>query len=105
MAYDWQNRATARPAAWADIDTGLRQYMLRVYNYMGAGLALTGIVAYAAAASGVYASIARTQLIYVVIFAPLALVFLLAARIQKMSLGAAQATFWGFAGLMGLSLA
>jgi uncharacterized protein len=105
MAYDWQNRATARPAAWADIDTGLRQYMLRVYNYMGAGLALTGIVAYAAAASGVYASIARTPLIYVVIFAPLALVFLLSYRIQKMSLASAQATFWIYAGLVGLSLA
>jgi hypothetical protein len=105
MAYDWQNRATARPGAWADVDTGLRQYMLRVYNYMGAGLALTGLVAYAAAASGIYASIAHTWLIYVVMFAPIAAVFLLVARIQTMSLGAAQASFWGFAGLMGLSLA
>jgi FtsH-binding integral membrane protein len=41
----------------------------------------------------------------VVIFSPLALVFLLSARIRTMSLGAAQATFWAFAGLMGLSLA
>jgi FtsH-binding integral membrane protein len=105
MAYDWQNRATARPGAWADVDTGLRQYMLRVYNYMGAGLALTGLVAYAAAASGIYASIAHTWLIYVVMFAPVAAVLLLVARIQTMSLGAAQASFWGFAGLMGLSLA
>jgi hypothetical protein len=105
MAYDWQNRATARPGALAEVDTGLRQYMLRVYNYMGAGLALTGLVAYAAAASGIYASIAHTWLIYVVMFAPLAAVFLLVARIQTMSLGAAQASFWGFAALMGLSLA
>jgi len=105
MAYDWQNRATARPAGLAEVDTGLRQYMLRVYNYMGAGLALTGLVAYFAAASGIYAAIAHTLLIYAVIFAPLALVFLLSARIRTMSLGAAQATFWAFAGLMGLSLA
>ena len=105
MAYDWQNRATARPGAWADVDTGLRQYMLRVYNYMGAGLALTGLVAYFAAASGVYAAIAHSPLIYVVIFAPLAVVFLLAYRIQSMSLGAAQMTFWGYAALVGLSLA
>jgi FtsH-binding integral membrane protein len=104
MAYDWQNRTTARPGAWAEVDTGLRQYMLRVYNYMGAGLAITGVVAYFAAASGVYASIAHTWLIYVVIFAPLGLVFLMSARIRTMSLGAAQATFWAFAGLMGLSL-
>ena len=105
MAYDWQNRATARPAAWAEVDAGLRQYMLRVYNYMGAGLALTGIVAYFAAASGFYASLAHTPFIYVVVFAPLALVFLLAWRIQSMSLGAAQLTFWGYAALVGLSLA
>jgi len=105
MAYDWQNRATARPGTWAEVDAGLRQYMLRVYNYMGAGLALTGLVAYAAAASGVYAALAHTWFIFVVIFSPLALVFLLSARIRTMSLGAAQATFWAFAGLMGLSLA
>jgi len=105
MAYDWQNRAAARPATWADVDTGLRQYMLRVYNYMGAGLALTGVVAYFAAASGLYASIAHTALIYVVIFAPLAVVFLLAWLIQSMILGAAQMTFWGYAALVGLSLA
>ena len=104
MAFDWQNRAAARPGALAEVDAGLRQYMLRVYNYMGAGLALTGIVAYLGAASGFYASIAHSPLIYVVMFAPLGLVFLLAARIQTMSLGAAQATFWIYAGLVGLSL-
>ena len=105
MAYDWQNRATARPGAWAEVDTGLRQYMLRVYNYMGAGLALTGLVAYAAWASGIYAAIAHTAFIYVVVFAPLAVVFLLAWRIQRMSLASAQLTFWGYSALVGLSLA
>ena len=105
MAYDWQNRATARPGAWAEVDTGLRQYMLRVYNYMGAGLALTGLVAYAAWASGIYAAIAHTAFIFVVVFAPLAVVFLLAWRIQRMSLASAQLTFWGYSALVGLSLA
>jgi uncharacterized protein len=104
MAYDWQNRATARPAAWADVDTGLRQYMLRVYNYMGAGLALTGVVAYVAAASGFYQAIYRTPLMWLVILAPLGMVFFLSFRIQKMSLGTAQLSFWTYAGLVGLSL-
>ena len=36
----------------ADIDVGLRDYMLRIYNYMASGLALTGIVAYVFAQSG-----------------------------------------------------
>jgi FtsH-binding integral membrane protein len=104
MAYDWQNRATARPGAWADVDTGLRQYMLRVYNYMGAGLALTGVVAYVAAASGFYASIVHTPLLWVVMLAPLGMVFFLSFRIQQMSLGTAQLSFWAYAGLVGLSL-
>jgi FtsH-binding integral membrane protein len=104
MAYDWQNRAAARPATWADVDTGLRQYMLRVYNYMGAALVLTGLVAYGAAASGLYLSIARTPLIWLVVFAPLGLVFLLSFGIQRMSLGVAQLTFWSYAALVGLSL-
>ncbi len=106
MAFDSGNRWTARTAVpQVDIDVGLRQYMLRVYNYMAAGLALTGIVAYLAAASGFYASIVGTPLFWVVLLAPLGLVFLLGFRIQQMSLGAAQITFWAYAGLVGLSLA
>ena len=40
--------AHAGPAAQTNVavDEGLRAYMLRVYNYMAAGIALTGLVAY-----------------------------------------------------------
>ena len=65
--------------AGAAIDAGLRAYMLRVYNYMAAGLAITGVVAYFAATTGLYASIAATPLIWVVMLAPLGMVFLLSA--------------------------
>jgi FtsH-binding integral membrane protein len=89
-----------------DIDVGLRQFLLTVYNYMASGLALTGLVAYGAAESGIYASLVQTPILFwVVILAPLALVFFLSFRIETMSLGAAQASFWGYAGLVGLSLA
>ncbi len=89
----------------AEIDVGLRQFLLSVYNYMGSGLALTGIVAYAAAESGVYGSLVKMPLLFwIVVLAPLALVFLLSFRIAKMSLGAAQAAFWAYAALVGLSL-
>jgi hypothetical protein len=88
----------------AGIDEGLRAYMLRVYNYMASGLAITGVVAYFAAVSGLYVAIAQTPLIWLVIFAPLGLVLLLSARVHKMSTGAAQLAFWSFAALMGLSL-
>jgi uncharacterized protein len=89
----------------ADMDAGLRQFMISVYNYMASGLALTGVVAYGAAETGLYESLINTPLLFWgVALAPLALVFLLSFRIEKMSLGAAQAALWAYAGLVGLSL-
>jgi uncharacterized protein len=105
MAYDSGNRWTARATMpQVGIDVGLRQYMLRVYNYMAGGLAITGLVAYFAATSGLYQAIFGTAIYWVVIFAPLALVLFLSFRIQSMSLGTAQATYWVYAALVGLSL-
>ena len=98
------------------IDEGLRSYMLRVYNYMGVGVAITGVVAYLTYAMAVVQTEAGTQLTsfgtfifqspfkWVVILAPLAMVFFLSARMSHMSLSAAQLAFWIFAGLMGLSI-
>ena len=100
------------------VDAGLRAYMLQVYNYMAIGLAITGAVAlgtFMVAVATDPATGARSltevgQLLYasplkwVVIFAPLALVFFLSFRIDRMSVGTAQAVFWIYAGLVGLSL-
>src|ERR1700719_3105958 len=107
MALGSQPRWTVRPAAGVqvDIDVGLRNYMLRIYNYMASALALTGIVAYVFANSGMYLSIARTPLIWVVMLAPLGLVMLLSFGINRLSAAAAQAIFWLYAALMGISLA
>jgi len=91
---------TPRTAA----ESGLRTYLLQVYNYMAGGLLLTGLVAYYGAASGLYASVAGTPWFWLVLLAPLALVLLLSFRIERMSLGAAQLAFWGYAALVGLSL-
>ena len=107
MAFRTNRQTTiSRVADRAGIDEGLRSYMLRVYNYMASGLALTGIVAYAVASTPVLMNaIFGTPLLWVVMLAPLGIVFFMSARIQKMSAGAAQATFWIFAVLMGMSLA
>jgi len=89
----------------AAINAGLRQFMISVYNYMASGLALTGIVAYGAAETGLYASLIDTPMLFWgVTLAPLALVLLLSFRIEKMSLGAAKTAFWAYAALVGLSL-
>lgn len=85
-------------------ESGLRGYLLQVYNYMAGGLLLTGLVAYYGAASGLYASVAGTPWFWLVLLAPLALVFLLSFRIERMSFGAAQLAFWAYAALVGLSL-
>jgi uncharacterized protein len=106
MSYNSGDRWTARSTMpQVDIDVGLRQYMLSVYNYMAGGLALTGLVAYFAAASGFYQAIVGTPLFWVVLLAPLGMVLLLSFGIQRMSLGATQLSFWIYAALVGLSLA
>jgi FtsH-binding integral membrane protein len=99
----WAVRGSAIPQV--EIDVGLRSYMLRVYNYMASGLALTGIVAYVAAFSGFYAQIATTPLIWLVILAPLGIVLAMSMGLQRMSAGTLQTLFWVYSGLMGLSMA
>ncbi|MGR7994132.1 MULTISPECIES: Bax inhibitor-1/YccA family protein [unclassified Xanthobacter] len=109
----------------AAIDQGLRSYMLSVYNYMALGLAITGAAALgiymlsvttdpSLAAGRVAGGIMLTQFGYtlfvsplkwVVMLAPLAAVFFLSFRIERMSVSAAQLTFWLYAGLVGVSLA
>jgi FtsH-binding integral membrane protein len=104
------------------IDAGLRAYMLRVYNYMAAGLAITGVVAYVFfmmavsdtptpyRVGGTFLTefgrmIFVSPLKWVLLLAPLGLVIFLSARIHKMSVQAAQMTFWLYAALVGTSLA
>ncbi|MDQ0346433.1 MULTISPECIES: Bax inhibitor-1/YccA family protein [Ancylobacter] len=106
----------------ADIDQGLRAYMLRVYNYMTLGLAITGAAAlgiYMLAVSdvatpyqfaGIYltefgATLFGSPLRYVVMFAPLAAVLFLSFRVDRLSVGVAQTIFWVYAALVGVSLA
>ncbi len=100
----WQTAARGRDAAL--FDEGLRQHMLRVYNYMGLGLVLTGIVALIVGTTpALYVPIFSTPLKYVVMLAPLAFVLFFSFRIEAMSASTAQLTFWVFCAVMGLSLA
>ncbi len=92
-------------ASAAQIDEGLRSYMLKVYNYMCIALGLTGAVAYAASTSqSLMAAIYGTPLQWVVMLAPLGLVFFLSARINKMKAQTAQTVFWVYSALVGLSI-
>jgi FtsH-binding integral membrane protein len=104
------------------VDQGLRAHMLRVYNYMTVGLVLTGLSALITyylsvsatptpyqVGSNLYltsfgAALFGSPLMWVLVLLPIGLVFFLSFRISSMSVGAAQATFWGYAALLGVSL-
>jgi uncharacterized protein len=108
MAFDRRTMPRAY-AESADIDVGLRSYMLGVYNHMCAGLALTGVLAwttyYMATSSPDFAQlIYASPLKWVIMFAPLVLVFVFAARVHSMSASTARLVFLIYAALMGLSL-
>ena len=115
-------RAAGRADA-ATVDAGLRAYMLRIYNYMSIGLAITGL-----AALGVYMAAVTTDqagaaakfgnafltpfgyamyvspLKWLFILAPLVMVFAISAGINRLRPATAQLLFWAFAALMGISL-
>ena len=100
-------------------DMGLRAHMIRVYNYMAGGVALTGLVAwftYQASvvtnASGTIVSLTpfgqtlfESPLKWVLMLAPLGLVFFMSFRINHMQASTAKLLFFVYAGVMGMSLA
>jgi uncharacterized protein len=85
-------------------DSGLRSYMLSIYNYMTSGVLLTGVVALLTAQSGLAITFARGPLMWLVMLSPLAIVFAMSFGANKFSTNTLRALFWGFAVLMGLSL-
>lgn len=110
MANQYDPRFSAAPLSTrsvdADVDVGLRRYMLGVYNMMALGVALTGLVSFFVGTNDTLMQLLYgTPLRYVVMFAPLAVVLYFSVRLNRMSAAAAQTTFWVYAGLVGLSLA
>ena len=112
-AWDRQTTVTGESQSRA-IDQGLRSYMLKVYNYMASGVLLTAVIAYFAGTSDAFLGMMLTQtaqgtvgvapLGYVVMFAPLAMVFFMMFKLNSMSTQTLQITFWAYAAIMGLSL-
>ena len=126
---DFERNRSAQYAGSVDrtaegIDEGLRSYMLGVYNYMAIGLAITGIAALVIAnlavtndpsqavaqfGNGIMltqlgATLYSGPMKWVVMLAPLGLVFFLSFRIHTMSVSTAQTTFWVYAALVGVSI-
>jgi FtsH-binding integral membrane protein len=102
--YDRNATAPGIPATGAvAIDAGLREYMLRVYNYMAAGVGLTGVAAFLTyQLTG--PELLQSPLMWVLILAPLGLVFFISARINTLSVETARGLFFLYAALVGISL-
>src|SRR3954462_9589322 len=92
---DFDRNAAAFPGAarTVAIDAGLRAHMIRVYNYMAGGVALTGLVAYFTNMS-LGPTLYGSPLMYVLIFAPLALVLFLSFRIEHLAASTARLLFF-----------
>ena len=119
MEFNRQNyQSRAKTADTHIMDEGLRAYMLKVYNYLSSGILITGIISLllfklsvVTSADGSIVSLTNignalynSALMWVVMLAPLGVVFYMSFGIRKMSAAKAQTTFWIFAALMGASL-
>ena len=113
-----QSGAASRGGTAAEVDDGLRAYMLNIYNYMTGGVLLTGIMAMLVyrveALQVLFYNIVQTPagpaiqgmtgLGWIVTFAPLGFVLVMSFGLNKLKASTAQMLFWAFAGVMGLSL-
>ena len=94
------------------MDAGLRSYMLGVYNHMTIGMAITGFFAYLTKIMSVSqgtltplgVALYASPLKWLVMLAPLGMVFWLSARVNKMKPETARNVFYAFAAVMGISL-
>jgi hypothetical protein len=97
---------TRAQAEASQIDVGLRQYMLRVYNYMALGVAGTGIVAMLVAMNpALMQSIALGPMKWVLFAGILGLGFFAPKLMMTKSTGVAQACFWAYAAMWGALIA
>ena len=113
MAYEQTRYASATQVDSAEIHEGLRQYMLRVYNYMASGLFLSGIVALAVVNTGLIGAFYNVQggqvvgyapLGMIAMFAPLGMILAMSFAGHKMSAKAMQGMYWAFVATMGVGL-
>ncbi len=109
-----ESHANAGVNVGATVDAGLRSYMLKVYNYMTLGLAITGFAGYLLVKTGLIMHLYSASstggmslniLGWIVLLAPLALVFMFSSAVNKLNVKKAQAIFFIFSTLMGLSIA
>ncbi|MEM8869946.1 MAG: Bax inhibitor-1/YccA family protein [Pseudomonadota bacterium] len=95
----------------ASIDEGLRAHMNKVYGLMSVAMGVTGAVAWGFGTAPALQAILRDPVTlqpnllgWVIMFAPLAMVFVFSGMINRMSESAAQLFFYAFSAVMGVSI-
>lgn len=86
-------------------DAGLRAHMLRVFNYMGGGLLLTGAIAWIVANTALAGIVFGTPLRWVALLCPLVFILVMQIKMQTLSTSTLRTLFWCFCAAMGLSVA
>ncbi|CAO5676119.1 MAG: Inner membrane protein YbhL [Holosporales bacterium] len=105
MSNHFQDPISRASVSAINIDQGLRSYMMKIYNTMTMGLAITGFFAYFLSTQPqIMVAIFSSPLAYVVMFAPLIMVFLISAKLHTFEVGTLRSLFFIYATLMGVSL-
>ncbi|MDO4161420.1 MAG: Bax inhibitor-1/YccA family protein [Pseudomonadota bacterium] len=110
-----ETEQVVRKSAVEHVDEGLRQYMIKVFNYMGLGLVVTALAAYLTVNTPLLSmmfsvdmtaqTVSLSVLGWIITLAPLAMIFAFNAVLAKGSPAAAQLMFWAFSAIMGISMA
>ena len=91
-------------SSYQDYDQGLRNFMLNMYNHTAAGLALSGIVAYLTYASGLIYTLMTGPLAWIVMLAPLGMIFWYSFAGQNWTLSKIKNFYYAFTVVMGIGL-
>ncbi|MBL4906349.1 MAG: Bax inhibitor-1/YccA family protein [Sneathiella sp.] len=103
MATDYtrMNSAGTRAVDQAVLDEGLRSHMMKVYNYMASGLALSGAAAaFTASTPALYNAVFGTPLQWVVMLAPLGILF----AMSRTSVATTKVLYWVMVLMFGVSI-
>ena len=96
------------------VDEGLRQYMIKIFNYMCVGLCITALGAWIGANTPLLGmmfsvneaanTISLSPLGWIITLAPLAMVIAFNVMMTRASSSSLQLMFWAFSAVMGLSM-
>ena len=89
----------------ASVNVGLRSFMLGVYNKLALGIAVSGIIAYIAGSVAPVSAVVYSQpIIWIVMFAPVALILGSTFLMRNPSPTSSGLLYWGIVVSLGLSM-